>query len=45
VVYHKVDCAGCDLEVCIEKKKICLTSITVDEMYAAAMAVWNQGQH
>lgn len=43
VVYHKVECAGCNLDVCIEQKKKCLTSITADEMFAAAMDAWQQG--
>ncbi len=32
VVYHRVDCWGCGLETCIEQRKKCLTSITVDEV-------------
>ncbi len=28
IIYHRTDCWGCDLEVCIEQKKKCLTSIT-----------------
>jgi ADP-heptose:LPS heptosyltransferase len=36
-VYHHVDCAGCRLQTCIEKKKICIDSITVDEMEQAAL--------
>lgn len=37
IVYHQVDCAGCGLEVCIENKRKCLTSITVEEMLEAAL--------
>jgi len=37
VVYHKMDCSLCRLEVCIEQKKKCLTSISVDEMLEAAL--------
>jgi heptosyltransferase-3 len=33
VIYHEVDCAGCGLEVCIEQKKKCLTSVSVDEAW------------
>lgn len=44
VVYHTVACANCGLESCIVRKKICLTSISVDEMFEAAMAAWNNGQ-
>ena len=32
VVYHRTDCWGCDLEVCIEQKKKCLTSILPAEV-------------
>jgi heptosyltransferase III len=35
VVYHRTDCWGCGLETCIEQKKKCLTSITVEEALAA----------
>ena len=37
VLYRRVDCSGCNLETCIEQKKKCLTSITVEEMLAAAL--------
>ena len=40
IVYHRVECMGCQIEVCIEKKKKCLASITVDEMFLAAMEAW-----
>lgn len=36
-IYHKVECAACHLTTCIEKKKICIESITVDEVFQAAM--------
>jgi ADP-heptose:LPS heptosyltransferase len=32
VVYHRVECWGCGLETCIEQRKKCLMSITVDEV-------------
>ncbi len=37
VVYHRTDCAGCGLTTCIEEKKKCILSITVDEVLAAAL--------
>jgi heptosyltransferase III len=37
VVYHTMDCSLCKLENCIEQKKKCLTSISVNEMFQAAM--------
>ena len=39
VIYHKVDCFGCNLETCIEQGRKCLTSISVDEMAAAVESV------
>jgi ADP-heptose:LPS heptosyltransferase len=36
-VYHQVECAVCWLTVCIEKGKICIESITVEEMFTAAI--------
>jgi len=44
IVYHRVECFHCRLEVCIEKKKDFLTSITVEEMFAAAIGAWENGQ-
>jgi heptosyltransferase III len=35
VLYHRVECWGCGLETCIEQKKRCLMSITVDEVMGA----------
>jgi heptosyltransferase-3 len=43
VVYHQVECAGCNLEVCIEQRKKCIMSISVDEMFAAALDAWKNG--
>jgi ADP-heptose:LPS heptosyltransferase len=37
VVYHRVECAGCGLETCVEERKRCLTSITVDEVMEAVV--------
>jgi heptosyltransferase-3 len=39
VVYHRMPCWGCRLERCVELKKACIESVTVDEMHAAAKAV------
>jgi heptosyltransferase III len=44
VVYHTVECAGCELEICIEKKKKCIVSVSVDEMFAAALDAWKNGR-
>ncbi|HTX39316.1 MAG TPA: glycosyltransferase family 9 protein [Bryobacteraceae bacterium] len=38
-IYHQVECAGCRLTTCIEKKKVCIESITVGEVFQAAMQV------
>jgi heptosyltransferase-3 len=35
IIYHRVDCAGCGLEVCIDQKKKCILSISVDEVVNA----------
>ena len=35
IIYHKTDCAGCVLEICIAQKKKCILSITVEEVKAA----------
>lgn len=35
IIYHQTECAGCNLEVCVEQNKKCITSITVDEVYDA----------
>jgi heptosyltransferase-3 len=39
VLYHKVDCWGCNLETCIIERKKCLTSITVDEVLVEVQAI------
>lgn len=35
ILYHRVECAGCGLETCIEQQKKCILSITVDEVLTA----------
>ncbi|HEV2576341.1 MAG TPA: glycosyltransferase family 9 protein [Acidobacteriaceae bacterium] len=35
ILYHRVECAGCGLETCIEQQKKCILSITVEEVLAA----------
>ncbi len=37
LIYHDVPCSNCRLSVCVERGKICINSITVDEMFAAAI--------
>jgi heptosyltransferase III len=44
ILYRNVDCAGCNLETCIEQKKKCLTSITVDDMLTASVEAWRDRQ-
>ncbi len=34
VLYHHVECAGCELETCTVQRKKCLTSITMEEVLA-----------
>jgi heptosyltransferase III len=33
IIYHKTNCAGCNLDTCIVEKKKCILSITVEEVY------------
>jgi heptosyltransferase-3 len=39
IVYHRVECWGCELETCIVERKRCLTSITVEEVVGHVRAV------
>jgi heptosyltransferase III len=39
VIYHQVDCWGCNLETCIVERKKCMTSIGVDEVLAQVRTV------
>ena len=39
VIFHRVDCWGCGLETCIEQRRKCLLSITVEEVATAVMQV------
>lgn len=39
VLYHKTQCFGCGLEVCLEQAMKCLRAITVDEVYGAVEEV------
>lgn len=36
-IYHDVACSNCKLQVCIEQGKKCINSISVDEMFQAAL--------
>jgi heptosyltransferase-3 len=42
VVYHRVECWGCGLETCVEQRKKCLLSITVDEVLVEVRAALSQ---
>lgn len=44
IVYHSVPCRNCGLETCTVNQNRCLTSISVDEMFAAAVAAWKNGK-
>jgi ADP-heptose:LPS heptosyltransferase len=39
VLYHKVDCWGCNLETCIIERKKCLTFITIDQVLVQVHAL------
>jgi ADP-heptose:LPS heptosyltransferase len=41
VIYHAVNCMGCELETCIVERKKCLTGITVEEVAREVNAVLN----
>jgi ADP-heptose:LPS heptosyltransferase len=43
VIYHKTECFGCRLNVCVEQKKKCIDSITVDEVLSALKQVMQTG--
>lgn len=45
VIYHAVDCRHCRLATCVEQKKKCLTSISVDEMFKATLEAWRNGNN
>jgi heptosyltransferase III len=44
-IYHDVACSNCRLEVCVEQGKVCINSISVDEVFEAAMLAIRQKQH
>ncbi|AKD57246.1 glycosyltransferase family 9 protein [Spirosoma radiotolerans] len=37
IIYHRTECAGCGLEVCVEQQKKCILSITVSEVQEAIL--------
>jgi len=39
VIYHRTDCAGCRLETCIEQRKKCILSISVEEAFDAVITL------
>jgi ADP-heptose:LPS heptosyltransferase len=41
ILYHRVECAGCGLETCIEQQKKCILSITADEVLTAIHSAMN----
>lgn len=41
ILYHRVECAGCGLETCIEQQKKCILSITPDEVLTAIHSAMN----
>ncbi len=44
VVWHEMPCSNCDLEVCIENQRRCLSTIGVEEMVQAARLAWEAGE-
>jgi len=39
IVYHRTECHGCGLETCIKRERLCMRSISVDEMEQAAVRI------
>jgi heptosyltransferase-3 len=39
IIYHRTDCAGCGLDVCVVQQKKCILSITVNEVTSAVMNI------
>jgi ADP-heptose:LPS heptosyltransferase len=39
VIYHQPECFGCELETCIENRKKCIRSVTVEEVEHAVVRV------
>ncbi|WP_263365905.1 glycosyltransferase family 9 protein [Edaphobacter bradus] len=44
VIYHQVDCWGCNLETCIVEKKKCIDSIEVKEVLDAVRALIEESE-
>ena len=44
VLWHELPCSNCDLEVCIENQRRCLSTIKIEEMVAAAVEARDAGQ-
>src|SRR6266487_1928250 len=44
VLYHPISCQGCRLDVCLERGKACIRSITVDEVARNTLEVVKQTQ-
>lgn len=42
VIYHQVDCWGCNLETCLVERKKCILSIAVEEVLAEIQTVLNR---
>jgi lipopolysaccharide heptosyltransferase III len=43
IIYHQVNCFGCNLETCIAEGRKCLTSISVEEMAVAVDSILARG--
>lgn len=39
ILYHRIECQGCELEVCVERNKECIRSITVGEVANAVKSL------
>ncbi len=43
VIYHQTECYGCGLEICADKGKKCIKSITVEETLSASVSILGHG--
>jgi heptosyltransferase III len=43
--YHKTECFGCQLVECVEERKRCILSITVDQVFQSIVALKLEGKY
>ncbi|AMR34070.1 hypothetical protein A0256_22785 [Mucilaginibacter sp. PAMC 26640] len=45
IIYHKTDCAGCNLDICIKEKKKCILSISPVEVKMAVLELLDKNSN